>query len=768
MNKKTDLRYLRTVLESYIEKGFYLLPCYEKDKKPIINDYQSNSTQDIERCMEWAKKYPNCNWAILPNRSGHIVIDIDTKDGGLEYWEALTLHNGDPVTWIQRTGSGGLHYVFKSKPGATYRAKLKKGVGIDIRFKNYIVVYPSIHENGNQYHWLSDDDFPICDVPTWVLDLCEKRSDRSERDIPKLQTGIEYFKPIAAQLREKEFDYPTWVQIGMAIHSLFPDGAGLDLWKYITEGVNFQEGDLEQCDYKWDGFSEREDGVTARTFLFIARQFDCDIPNPLLQQDRELFAETEGKRIEIEAEENPGWFMDGNHMVCVHEDFIVDWMNEQGYVIMTQEPAGVVFHQYVDKYGVKQAAGIKIDGLKLLLADKSFKYYVWGPRKGYEAKYKSIVDVWVEAVGRKTSTKVVFQPVAHPNELNLWDKIPCTAIPGDTSLFHELIDQVISKGNKEKAKWFKQWLAHIVQKPEQKSTIVPVLIGDQGNGKGLITEGVMAKILGPFFNKIMTAQTLKERFNEEQAKKFLTFIDEATWRGDKVEDGILKSLTGSAEMTVEAKFGARYRLNNYSRYIIASNNPEAVAIERSNRRYIVFEVNPAYCNRLEFFGPFWDALKNGTLASHIYHELMTTDISDFKPFLLPKFDNEAGNMKIATEGVVAQFWHEVLFHSPKELFPGGDFLPRDWAYDEFLGFAQTIKSWEKGITRSVFWSRSEKLIPCLKVGESRKRLESGRLRGFAVTPNQVMESFCASLGLEANEEFDDLDYFFESEFKKDA
>lgn len=767
MSKKNDLRYLRTVLESYIEKGFYLLPCYEKDKKPLISDYQTNSTQDIEVCMKWAEQFPNCNWAILPNRSGHIVIDIDIKDGGLDYWEALTMHKGDPTTWIQRTGSGGLHYVFKSKPGATYRAKLKKGVGIDIRFKNYIVVYPSIHETGNQYHWLSDDDFPIIDVPEWILDLCEKRSDKSEKDIPKLQTGLEYFKPIATQLREKEFDYPTWVQIGMSIHSLFPDGAGLDLWKYITEGVNFQEGDLEQCDYKWDGFADREGGVTARTFLFIARQLDCDIPNPLLQADRELFAETEGKRIEIEAEENEGWFQDGNHIVSVHEDFVVEWMNQQGYTIMTQDPAGIIFHQYLDKYGVKQASGIKVDGLKLMLGDRSFKYYVWGPRTGYVAKYKSIVDVWVEAYSRQTNTKVVFQPTAHPSELNLWDELPCTPMNGDVSLFNELIEKVISNGNKTKAKWFKQWLAHIVQKPEQKATLVPVLIGDQGNGKGLVTEGVMAKILGPFFNKIMTAQTLKERFNEEQSKKFLTFIDEATWRGDKVEDGILKSLTGSADMTVEAKFGARYRLNNYSRYIIASNNPEAVAIERSNRRYLVFVVNPEYCNRLSFFGPFWDGLKTGTLANHIYHDLLNTDISDFSPFLLPKFDNEAGNMKIATEGSVAQFWHDLFFEKPRELFVGGEFLPKEWVFDEFQAFINSIRAYEKGITRGVFWKRSEKYFPFLAQIEQRKRTDKGRLHGFEGTPAKFMEAFCASLGLERNEDFDELDYFWEDEFKKE-
>lgn len=769
MTTKTDLRELRIVLESYIEKGFYLLPCYANDKKPLISDYQTNSTTDIETCMKWAKQFPGCNWAILPNRSGHIVIDIDTKDGGLDYWEALTLHHGDPVTWIQRTGSGGLHYLFKSKPGASYRAKLKKGVGIDIRFKNYIVVYPSIHANGNQYHWLSDDDFPIVDVPEWILSLCEKRSDPDAPKAPKFNSGIEYFKPIATQMREKEFDYPTWVQIGMSLHSLFPDADGLDLWKYITEGVNFQEGDLEQCEYKWGTFNDREDGVTSRTFLFIARQLDCDIPNPLLQEDKALFAESQQKVIELEAENNPEWFTDDNDKLCtVHKDFLIKWMNEEGYAVLTQEPAGALVHQTLDKYGVKQAATMKVDSLKILLKNRFFKYWVYGPRKGWEPKYKAASDVWLEHQERQTFTKIVFQPSCHPSELNLWSEIPCKPIPGDVTLFNELIDNVIANGNAKKAKWFKQWLAHLVQRPWEKSTIVPVLIGDQGNGKGLVTEGVMAKILGPFFNKIMTAQTLKERFNEEQAKKFLTFIDEATWRGDKVEDGILKSLTGSAEMTVEAKFGARYRLNNYSRYIIASNNPEAVAIERSNRRYIVFQVNPAYCNRLAFFGPFWNQLRDGTLANAIYDYLMTFDLTGFNPWLLPSFDNEAGNMKIATEGSVAQFWHDLFFEKPRELWAGGDFLPKEWVYDEFQNFVQSIRSWEKGITRGVFWKRSEKYFPQLVRKEQRKRLDKGRLHGLSGTPREFYEAFCASLGLEKNEDFDDLEYFYEDEFKKEV
>lgn len=762
---KVDLRPIEQILEWYVAQGFFLVPVYRGGKRPFIEDYVNAASKDMGVIKSWLEAHPNCNWAIVPQRSGHIVVDVDDKHGGVEYWKALCAANGEPQTLKQKTGGGGLHYVFKAKKGMKYRGKVKRGVGIDTRFNNYIVVFPSLHKSGHQYQW--ENEIAPTDVPEWLASLIERREGEKAKDKPKLQAPKEYFKNIADQLKEVEFDYSTWVQLGMACHALDDSDWGLDLWKDITEGVNFKEGDLEQCEYKWTGFSNSlSDGITERSLVFLARELGCDIPNPLLEHDKKLFAESEELRIELELDSEEGWFKDEKtgKTCSVHEDFVVKWINEEGYAMLTNSSGGQIIKVSVDKYGVKSYVSLRDNNFKNLLRNRFFKFYEWGPQKGYVPKFRPAYSVWLDNEGlRQEYSDIVFEPKAKPGQLNLWSEIPTSPIKGDVEAFKHFILEVCCRGDQRKAKWLTQWLAHIVQKPWQKSTLVPVFIGDQGTGKGFLFEGVMAKILGPYFYKIMTAQTLKDKFNVEQAQKFLTFIDEATWRGDKVEDGILKSLTGSREMTVEEKFGARVRLSNYSRYAIASNNPQAVSVERSNRRYVPFEMNDEHRNNQSLFKPLWEGLDKGSLAHHIMDYFLGVDLSDFAPFTLPKFDTQGAEMRLSSEGVVAQFWWDLFFEDPKDLWIEGEFLPKEEAFTYFQHFQKSIGSWEKGISRKQFWDRTHKLIPGIFEEMCRPRFGDNQPRCVKVLPFSAAQMFCETLNLKLPDTFDDLDFFRDSE-----
>ena len=168
---------LKEILQSYCDRGFYLLPCYASNKRPILKDYVNAASNEMNVIEAWAKQYPNCNWAIMPSRSGHVVVDVDLKQNGMEFWQGLVANYGEPETMRARTGSGGLHYVFKAKKGARYKGKIKKDVGIDIRHKNYIVVYPSMHASGKRYKW-EDERTPVA-MPDWLADLFEKKESSS-------------------------------------------------------------------------------------------------------------------------------------------------------------------------------------------------------------------------------------------------------------------------------------------------------------------------------------------------------------------------------------------------------------------------------------------------------------------------------------------------------------------------------------------------------------------------------------------------------------
>lgn len=97
-------------------------------------------------------KYRGSNIGVCLAPSGLVAVDVDLKNEGMEKWNRLIENHGDPKTLTATTGSGGRHYVFRAKPGISYRGKLDSG--IDIRHNHLIVVEPSIHyHKKTKYKW---------------------------------------------------------------------------------------------------------------------------------------------------------------------------------------------------------------------------------------------------------------------------------------------------------------------------------------------------------------------------------------------------------------------------------------------------------------------------------------------------------------------------------------------------------------------------------------------------------------------------------------
>lgn len=747
---------MEEIFKRYEDLGFYVVPVAHKGKAPLLDPakYASNSAKQM---IEWyhSKKYVGCNWGLMPAKSGLVIVDVDARDGGIELWQ--TLSSEEKIhTMVQRSARGGFHFLFKAKPGVKYKKPLTKK-GIDTQFNNIIVIFPSKLKEGQQYSWIEEN--PIQEMPESFEKMFAATHDVENEPVDFI--GIEKFiAKIAEQLKTKKFGYDEWIQIGMAIHSSLPTSAGLKLWQDISSGVNAKDGDIEACAYKWSGFTSKG-GLTARSLSFIARELGCEVPSLTLEQDKMEFA-TERQRRVMEAENNPGWFTDkSGSIVSVHKDFIIDDLNRQGYFIEGEANAGRIGRLNVSNNGYKTVTFMKPADFRLQTATHFYKVY---SDKTFE--YVKIADIWIKSPKRQQYDRIIFSHEDEDGALNLWSPLPCVPMKGDVSLFHQLIFAGLAGGNIDKGLWLLDWLAHIVQRPEERCSLVPVLIGDQGTGKGILFDRIMQLILGSYHYKINTARVLKERFNAEQACKFLTLIDEASWRGDKEEDGILKGLTGSAMMTVEQKFGGRFAVNNYSRYIVLSNNPEAISIERSNRRYVVFEVNNEYAKQHAFFARLADKVKDGHLANAIFESLLARDITKFNSHKLPQFEDGQGHQaKVASEGVEAEFWNHLWNHEPKELWLDEDTLLKDVAFSEFIQYSTRMKTHKKSLSAESFWRKTNAYFKVENESRTRVRIKGQRREVLKIAPKKAIENFCEILKLKKPYEFDPTDYIFSDESK---
>jgi P4 family phage/plasmid primase-like protien len=138
----------------------------------------------LKQMKEWLRDYPQGNIALSPPKTV-LGIDVDTYDGkaGAATLAAAEEEWGElPATWksTSRTDGSGIA-LFVIPEGLAWPGKLPQGGGIElIRWDHrYMVVAPSLHPEGREYHWVTpegvtvNDEFPAPeDLPTlpkaWV------------------------------------------------------------------------------------------------------------------------------------------------------------------------------------------------------------------------------------------------------------------------------------------------------------------------------------------------------------------------------------------------------------------------------------------------------------------------------------------------------------------------------------------------------------------------------------------------------------------------
>ena len=184
---------------SYAQRGWRVIPlhyitaagvcscehggeCPSQGKHPVHKAWQDVGTADLDKIGYWWRQHPGsplpedwhprANIGIVTGReSGIFALDVDA--GG-----ELTLAQYEnrfktemPLTWIQSTGSGGTHYVFRHPPFEVRNsAKKVLGAGLDIRgYHGFIVVAPSVSDKG-AYELLPVHDVEPVDAPAWLLE----------------------------------------------------------------------------------------------------------------------------------------------------------------------------------------------------------------------------------------------------------------------------------------------------------------------------------------------------------------------------------------------------------------------------------------------------------------------------------------------------------------------------------------------------------------------------------------------------------------------
>jgi hypothetical protein len=183
-----------------IERNVPVIPLLPRQKKAVLDSWNTKATTDPTQIAQWGKQTPDANVASVAKAvtGGVWFFDAD-RDGLVQQIEQQTGQKF-PSTFMVRSRPGKGHFYFLQNAASiamgNRKASDSNGELWSARVSNAYVVGPlSIHEDtGKPYEVLNAA--PIVEAPDWLIEYCTKNDKKSE----KAKTGhaeLDSEEPIA-------------------------------------------------------------------------------------------------------------------------------------------------------------------------------------------------------------------------------------------------------------------------------------------------------------------------------------------------------------------------------------------------------------------------------------------------------------------------------------------------------------------------------------------------------------------------------------------
>jgi hypothetical protein len=135
--------------------------------------------------------------------------------------------------------------------------------------------------------------------------------------------------------------------------------------------------------------------------------------------------------------------------------------------------------------------------------------------------------------------------------------------------------------------YFEAWLAQRIQTPTEPNTVIMVLRGEHGTGKGFIGDMLMKQMLGKSNYQACSLDQLTGKYVEGLYSKTLIQIEEAILSNRNKITQQLKALATQEEQWAEAKYRNATKKRKYFGIYLTSNEEYPVRIENNDRRFFV-------------------------------------------------------------------------------------------------------------------------------------------------------------------------------------
>lgn len=188
-------------------------------------------------------------------------------------------------------------------------------------------------------------------------------------------------------------------------------------------------------------------------------------------------------------------------------------------------------------------------------------------------------------------------------------------------------------GNHELITWVERWLAYPLRNRGAKMETSIIMHGDEGSGKNFFFEKVIKKIYGVYGYVIGNAQ-LESQFNDWASMKLFMVADEVVTRSElKHMKGKLKYLVSGDMIIVNPKGLPEHGEANHMNFVFLSNELVPLALDKTDRRYLVIWTPPALSK--DFYIEVAEEIAAGGIEAFYHYLLHDLDMGDFDEHTKP-------------------------------------------------------------------------------------------------------------------------------------
>jgi len=256
-------------------------------------------------------------------------------------------------------------------------------------------------------------------------------------------------------------------------------------------------------------------------------------------------------------------------------------------------------------------------------------------------KPKSFINQWVKDPNIKAYKTADVFPVASKcpeGTFNMWNPFRMEEYTEDytpnTEGLNFLLNHIKVLCNHEEkiVEYFMDWLRHLIQRPDQKSTC-PVFISSEGAGKGSFIE-LLKNILGAS-KVLVTAQPDKHvwgGFNNLMNDAYIVAFDELTKSVTMKANDIIKNLITDETININTKGVSSYTINSYHKYFMMTNKTNGgILTTKDDRRKFMVRTSDELIGNTEYFNEYYTKIKDIEILRTFYDYLKVGDVPEKLP-----------------------------------------------------------------------------------------------------------------------------------------